>query len=307
MQVQDNTTTQTKSPLKYNATILDARHVHSSLLVLRICPDLGIPAYEAGQYVTIGLSSDEARCDGIASSVVDSPQFIRRAYSLSHPLLDHRGELVTSCDHIELYVALVNIADDEPPHLTPRLFSLEPGDRIYVDPKVHGRYTLGSVSNDDRILFAATGTGEAPHNAMIATLLHTAPTTKITAIVSVRNARDLAYLDAHRTLERKYSSYRYRTLITREPWNSDISGCSTSDRMHLQDVLSADDVSEHLGWDLSADKTHVYLCGNPQMIGLPDRGGNYPSTLGTVEVLSKRGFQLDRPRQPGNIHVEKYW
>jgi hypothetical protein len=26
-----------------------------------------------------------------------------------------------------------------------------------------------------------------------------------------------------------------------------------------------------------------------------------------VEVLERRGFQVDRPHEPGNIHFEKYW
>jgi ferredoxin--NADP+ reductase len=47
------------------------------------------------------------------------------------------------------------------------------------------------------------------------------------------------------------------------------------------------------------------------MIGVPERGPagtvQYPSPTGVVEMLEQRGFKCDRPREPGNIHFEKYW
>ena len=33
----------------------------------------------------------------------------------------------------------------------------------------------------------------------------------------------------------------------------------------------------------------------------------YPATKSMVEVLEQRGFRIDKLRQPGNIHFEKYW
>ncbi len=56
--------------------------------------------------------------------------------------------------------------------------------------------------------------------------------------------------------------------------------------------------------------THVYLCGNPAMIGIPeDADGElvFPEPVGAVQLLTERGFILDRRRQPGNIHFEEYW
>ncbi|MEZ5320915.1 MAG: hypothetical protein R2698_02320 [Microthrixaceae bacterium] len=62
---------------------------------------------------------------------------------------------------------------------------------------------------------------------------------------------------------------------------------------------------------LDPANTHVFLCGNPSMIGLPEEseGGEtvFPSTVGVVQLLVERGFTLDQRKQRGNIHYEEYW
>ncbi len=55
----------------------------------------------------------------------------------------------------------------------------------------------------------------------------------------------------------------------------------------------------------------MFLCGNPAMIGLPEEGPDgvveFPPVTGVVELLTKRGFVLDRRTQRGTIHFEEYW
>ena len=60
--------------------------------------------------------------------------------------------------------------------------------------------------------------------------------------------------------------------------------------------------------------THVYLCGNPSMIGVPavDKTTGhvlYPQPRGVVEILAHRGFKMDQPalKLKGSIHFEEYW
>ena len=60
--------------------------------------------------------------------------------------------------------------------------------------------------------------------------------------------------------------------------------------------------------------THVFLCGNPKMIGVPHRdretgATSYPSPVGVIEVLEGRGFKADvaATKFKGNIHFEEYW
>ena len=75
-------------------------------------------------------------------------------------------------------------------------------------------------------------------------------------------------------------------------------------------ALRDDDFGERLGVHLSPDTSHVFLCGNPAMIGLPEEENGelvYPQPEGVVALLAKRGFTLDRRNAPGNIHYEEYW
>ena len=62
---------------------------------------------------------------------------------------------------------------------------------------------------------------------------------------------------------------------------------------------------------MQPDTTHVFLCGNPAMIGLPrwdeDDNMRFPETRGVCEVLHERGFTLDHRRRRGNVHYEEYW
>ena len=64
------------------------------------------------------------------------------------------------------------------------------------------------------------------------------------------------------------------------------------------------------GVELDPERTHVFLCGNPAMIGLPeevDGETRFPEVAGVVELLTARGFTLDHRKQRGNIHFEEYW
>src|SRR5690606_31245624 len=116
------------------------------------------------------------------------------------------------------YIVLVPATPDRVPAFTPRLALKRPGDRIYVGPRVVGRYTLAAVTDPTTtVLFLSTGTGEAPHNAMIIELLRKGHAGPIISVVSVRYRADLAYLDTHRRLEERFPNYHYLPLVTRDP------------------------------------------------------------------------------------------
>lgn len=303
--------------LDYNAVVIGTRHVHEELMILRVLPDGGVPQFQPGQYTTLGLRSDEPRVDGVAS--VGPTKLIRRAYSISHPLVDDHNDPMPcgECEWLEFYIALVRKPDDDPPSLTPRLFQLRKDDRLFVDPKPRGKYTLGTVQPTDDVLLAATGTGEAPHNAMAAELLCRKHSGRIASITTVRYQRDLAYLESHRQLERRFSNYRYVPLTTREPVNLDVDHPDYVGKRYLQDLMTSDSLKDQIGWEPNPTSTHVFLCGNPAMIGVPKRTSSpgvpegvtdvFPTPPGMIEVLTNLGFQQDRPRVPGNIHFEKYW
>lgn len=300
----------------YNAALVGVVRVHEALAILRVRPDWPIPSFAAGQYTTLGLGNWESTVADDANeipSTANDQRMVKRAYSVSCSLLDSTGKLmwVSKARYLEFYVSLVHHAYVHGPTLTPRLFALSPGDRLFVGHRLAGHYTLAKVQPEDDVLFIATGTGEAPHNAMLADLLARGHRGRIASIACVRLRRDLGYLTQHRELERRYGNYRYLALTTREPENLDPTAPGYAGKVYVQEYFERRDCERDLGYSLDPGHTHAFLCGNPAMIGLPrtELAGGYtePQPRGMVKVLESRGFRLDTPRSAGSIHCEKFW
>jgi ferredoxin--NADP+ reductase len=63
----------------------------------------------------------------------------------------------------------------------------------------------------------------------------------------------------------------------------------------VQQVLEEARFRELFGSPLDPGSTHVFLCGNPEMI------------QSVRDVLAPRGFTPGTAAAPGNVHFEKYW
>ena len=298
---------------KYNATVSWMRKAHSDLMILRARPDFPRPVHKPGQYSTLGLGYWEPRFPGCQEEALqpgEESKLARRAYSISCSVLSDKGELedIEHTDWLEFYVVLVRESDKkQAPALTPRLFLLTEGDRLYLGEKITGHFTLGPVKPGDAVVFLATGTGEAPHNYLLWELLRRGHTGKILSACCVRYRRDLAYLAIQEELMRRYPHYTYLSLTTREAE-------TVQHKVYVQALITSGQLEEKLGQPLDPARTHVFLCGNPKMIGVPykDRATGaltYPEPLGVIEILERRGFQTDQPqaKMKGNIHFEEYW
>lgn len=290
----------------YNATITHFDRTHSDLWVLRVRPDHGDVSHLAGQYASLGLGYWEPRIDSAEDPRLSErwDRMIRRSYSISSPIFDGHGYLAdpTRSDELEFYIVLVPPSGDRIPALTPRLALKRPGDRIYLGPKVAGRYILDPVTDPwAQVVFLATGTGEAPHNAMVVELLRKGHLGPIVSVVSVRYRTDLGYLERHRELESRYVHYHYLPITTREPG---------VEKIYIQDVIRTGALAERFGVELDPRRTHVFMCGNPKMIGLPVWEGDhpvFPTEVGASRLLVEKGFTLDRRAARGNVHCEEYW
>ncbi|MCD0462641.1 ferredoxin--NADP reductase [Roseiconus lacunae] len=302
----------------YNATVIERIDCHENLARFRIRPDNGVPAFIAGQYVTLGLGYWEPRLSGTQVENVPEKKrhkLIRRAYSISCPLLDDDGQVasIDSLDYLEFYITLVRASsspDQPPPALTPRLFELQAGDRVEVGKKIVGKYVVGEVDPDATILMLGTGTGEAPHNAMTASLLAAGHRGRIVNACCVRYLGDLGYYPRHLLLMNHFSNYRYLPCTTREPINIDPSMPGYVGKQYLQDLFTSGKLAEAADDPLSPENTHVYLCGNPDMIGYVPPGGDPPATPGLLPLLESAGFlpaDHDHESGPGRIRFEKYW
>jgi ferredoxin--NADP+ reductase len=297
---------------KYNATVVRLRKVHSDLMTVRVRPDAPRPAHKPGQYALLGLGFWEPRTPGCQEEHLapgDESRLARRAYSISCPILDEGGALLDAdkTDWLEFYVVLVREAErPQAPALTPRLFMMREGERLFLGEKITGAYTLDSVGPEDTVIFLATGTGEAPHNYMLWELLRRHHAGRIVSACCVRLSQDLGYRATHDELMRRYSHYTYVPLTTREP--------GQKSKRYIQDLITSGDLEERLGRPLDPGTTHVFLCGNPKMIGVPEKDRDtgekvYPQPPGVIELLEARGFRPDQPniKAKGNIHFEEYW
>ena len=113
------------------------------------------------------------------------------------------------------------------------------------------------------------------------------------SVCCVRYFRDLGYLAIHDELMRQFPNYRYLALTTRET-------DTIHQKVYIREYCYQRPLEKQLGQPLDPQHTQVYLCGNPKMIGKPEKDRAtgqlaYPQPVGVVELLEQRGFQLDQP------------
>ncbi len=312
----DDTTVRELSDKLYNGTLVGIEWVHESLALFRVKPDFPIPDYKSGQYTTLGLGYWEPRFeDAVEEGELTEKKIrrlVRRAYSISHPVTDADGDLYDpeKMDFLEFYIVLVIGSAGEPsPGLTPRLFLKKEGDRLNIGEKFTGEYTLDRMADirdreDGLVVFGGTGTGEGPHNRMIWELLCSGYGGQIASINVVRYKKDLAYEPVYRKLEKKFPNLSYHALTTRE-------ADTVNSKVYAQDYMRTGAFEKNIGRKMRPEDTHIFLCGNPKMIGAPKiRDGQkiWPEGgVGVIQLMEERGFTMDHGQTKGNIHFEKYW
>ena len=93
-------------------------------------------------------------------------------------------------EFLEFYVALVPGGA-----LTPRLFNLKIGDRIWLSQKAVGKFTFDDsrVPKGANVVLIATSSGLAPFVSMLSTHLKFPPQRRVALIHGVRHSWDLGY------------------------------------------------------------------------------------------------------------------
>lgn len=270
------------APTDLNSVVVRRIDAASGLMILRVAPDgWKMPEFKSGQYVVLGLPGKAPRT--ALSEPEDPPadpeRMIRRAYSIaSSPLVD---------DELEFYVTLVRSGG-----LTPRLWQLQPGDRIWMSNKPVGMFTLDQVPPDQNIIMIATGTGLAPYMSMLRTHLATPGERRYAALVGARHSWDIAYNSELTTMQRLTPRFTWLPTVSRpaeEPirWSGDVG--------HVQDLWKSGRLAERWGLQPTPENSHVFLCGAPGMIE------------DMTAKLGQEGFRPDERGKPGQVHAEKYW
>jgi ferredoxin/flavodoxin---NADP+ reductase len=264
----------------YNATLTGREEVNPQLIVTRVQPDGELFQFAPGQFAVLGMLGREPRvAEADAEEAVPAPEkMIRRAYSIASSSVERR--------YLEFYVTLVTSGE-----LTPRLFALRHGGRLFLAPKASGLFTLDRVAPGKAVLLLATGTGLAPYMSMLRTLLVHETERKFVVLHGARYSWDLGYRAELESLARIRPNLIYLPSITRPAEDAHFRGLTG----RIQTLLAQGAVEQASGLVLEPSKVDVFLCGNPEMINQ------------AKEWLAAKGFVPDHGKTSGTIHVEEYW
>ena len=179
---------------------------------MRVRPDAPLQAHKPGQYTALGLGYWEPRFPGSPKRTLppaDWTKLARRSYSISCSVLDDQGDLLDrgNADWLEFYIVLCARAEKSlPPALTPRLFLLQEGDRLFMGEKITGHFTLDPVraGRHGRLFRHRHGRGTAQLHAVgTARRGHRG---RILSACCVRYRSDLGYLAIHRRTDAPLSA-----------------------------------------------------------------------------------------------------
>lgn len=267
----------------FNATIIERIDLNPHLAIVKVKPDSGEASpFIPGQFCTLGLP----RADGDPERTAQGkpPRLIRRAYSIASS-----GEVT---DHREFFVVLV-----EEGKLTPKLFEVAEGGRVWMSDRCDGHFTLDAVKPGRNLAMLATGTGIAPYISILRTNQlrlargESQPWARSAVLHGCRVESDLGYQEELSALDAADPSFTYVPTLTRVGENETWHGR----RGRLPALMEPELFESVTGFPLDPENTEVMLCGNPAMIE-------------TVEqMLEPMGFVTATKKQEGNIHFERYW
>ncbi len=270
------------SDKEVNAVVSQRIEVSPYLIILRVVPDgWELPDFTPGQFAALALpgSAPRYRFSDPEEEALDPDKLIKRAYSIASSSVER--------EYVEFYITLVRSGA-----LTPRLFALEIGDRLWLSRKFPGTFKLSDAPDDADIVFAATGTGLAPYMSMLRSDFECGDSRRIAVLHGASHSWDLGYRAELITMQRLCRNFTYIPIISRpddEPtsWTGQVG--------HMQELWNSGELDKVWGARPKPSDTHIFLCGNPMMIE------------GMVETLAKEGFTEQTRKEPGTVHLERFW
>ena len=210
--------------------VVENRRHNEYLTALVIDVDLG--AYEAGQFVRIGLP--------------DGEEVLARPYSLVNTPEE---------SHLEIYF---NIVEEGP--LSPRLFALEAGDSILVADNPSGFLTVSEIPDCRHLWMVATGTGIGPFLAILKSAAAWQRFDNIVLCYSVSYAQELAYQEVIEAIAGEHGEkFVYVPIVTRESHPGALG-------QRLPALIRSGELEQRAGLTLNAEDSHVMMCGSSNMI-----------------------------------------
>jgi ferredoxin--NADP+ reductase len=264
----------------YNATVIGREEINPQLVILRVRPDGDMFDFKPGQFGVLGLLGKAPRVAEAApeDSPAEPDKMIRRAYSIASSSLERR--------YVEFYLTLITSGA-----LTPRLFALAHGSRVFLGPKASGIFTLDRVAPEKAVVMVATGTGLAPYISMLRTMLVHDGQRKFVVLHGARYSWDLGYRGELESLARLRPNFTYIPSITRPDQDPHFIGYTG----RIQTLLEQGILERESAVAMDPAKTEVFLCGNPEMV------------KAATGLLQAKGFAAKGGTVPVTIHVEEYW
>ncbi len=264
-----------------NSVVVQTMQVSPIMRIIRVKPEgWELPDFKSGQFVALGLPASVQRVSEATPENVtydDPEKLIKRAYSIASS---------STQEFVEFYITLVHSGA-----LTPRIFNLQVGDKIWMGKRATGMFTLDEIDDNQNVVLIATGTGVAPYMSMLrSNILHRKG--NIMVIHGAANSWDLGYSSELQLLESMFSNFYYHPTITevdREP-----AGWS-GDTRFIDEIWKTGTVAKEWGKTPTPNDTHIFLCGNPNMIN------------GMVELLEKEDFKVHSRKEPGQVHYEEFF
>jgi ferredoxin--NADP+ reductase len=264
----------------YNATVVGREEINPQLLILRVRPDGDLFDFRPGQFGVLGMLGGAPRVEESAPEETPSEpdKMIRRAYSIASASVERR--------YVEFYLTLITSGA-----LTPRLFALAHGGRLFLGPKATGIFTLDRVAPEKAVVLIATGTGLAPYVSMLRTMLVNDSRRRFVVLHGARYSWDLGYRGELESLARLRPNFTYIPSITRPDQDPHFIGHTG----RIQALMEQGVLERESGVVLDPAQTEVFLCGNPEMVKT------------ATTILQAKGFAVKGGPGAVTIHVEEYW
>ena len=246
--------------------------------------------FTAGQFVRLGIHGKDLQYFAqnhetklMTSETKDKPidldGYVFRAYSVASSPYD---------EFIEFFSVVIPEGE-----FTSKVNHIQVGDSLLLNTMPFGDLTLARyqlpLPNDLWLL--ATGTGLAPFLSILKTIEVWQQYQRIILVYSARTSQELAYqaeIDAIKSIYGDNgAAFVFLPIVTRE---ADYAG----EKARIPNLILSGKLTELVGQKLDKERSHVMLCGNPQMVE------------DTKEALKSIGLTMNR-RGEGNIAVENYW
>ena len=261
----------------YNATVIGKIQLTPDLMILRVRADEPKQLFKAGQYIKVGLLASEPRSSNSVMPIErqNPEKIISRPYYIA--------SVDSNVQEFEFYISQVKSGQ-----LTPRLFNLSQGRRIWLDEKITGIFDLNSVPKESDLVMIATGTGLSPYISFLRSHIKDNKNRRMIVIHGAAYRWDLGYFSELNLLNDNFDNFSYFPTLIKidDSWK----GLTGYIEKHILDGF----IENHTQIELNPEKTHIFLCGNPNM------------TESVSKYLAKNGYAEDCKGNCGSLHVEFY-